>query len=253
MVMRLETVTFDAIDPMALAEFWSDALGGWQLTSPEDGEVNLDPPVPEGASPLAAYPQLSFVRVDEPEVGRTRIHLDLGTESVEHQEEWASRLRMLGATDCDVGQPVDSPFTVLADPEGNPFCVLDPRPEYAEPGTIASIVIAAHDAHALRDLYREATGWNLVKDDADWVMFQRPDGKGPFLDILTRPTMPAETAKNRVHLDVAPSLDLEQAAVVARMEALGARRADVGQQGDESWVVLADQEDNEFCILRPRD
>ncbi|MCU1355929.1 MAG: glyoxalase [Acidimicrobiales bacterium] len=252
MVMRLETVTFDATDPLALAEFWSDALG-WKVVVEDAEEVSLHPPVGADDGPLAAYPQLSFVQDDSPADGRTRVHLDLGTESVEHQEEWASRLRMLGATDCDVGQPDDAPFTVLADPEGNPFCVLDPRPEYAEPGTIASIVIAAHDAHALRDLYREATGWNLVKDDADWVMFQRPDGKGPFLDILTRPTMSSETAKNRVHLDVAPSADEDQAAVVARMEALGARRADIGQQGDESWVVLADQEDNEFCILRPRD
>ena len=253
MVMRLESVTFDAIDPAALAQFWSDALGGWKIDSPGAGEVNLWPPVAAGDSPLAHHPQLSFVEEGTPDEERVRIHLDLGTESVEHQQEWVSRLLLLGATPYDAGQADDSLFTVLADPEGNPFCVLDPRPEYAEPGKIASIVLAAFDAAALRDTYVAATGWTLVRDDPDFVSLQRPDGHGPLLEILTRPTMSPQTAKNRVHLDLAPSADLDQAEVVAELEALGVRQADIGQTGDESWVVLADQEDNEFCILSPRD
>jgi hypothetical protein len=62
--------------------------------------------------------------------------------------------------------------------------------------------------------------------------------------------MPGSDAKDRIHLDVAPAADEDQAAVVARLEALGAVRADVGQNGDESWVVLADPEGNEFCVVR---
>lgn len=252
--MRLESVTIDALDPPALARFWSEALGGWAITEEDGGdEVNVAPPWSDGDDPLARYPELCIVRDPDPSAGRTRIHLDLATSSVEHQREWVDRLRGLGATWADVGQPEDAAFTVLADPEGNPFCVLDPRPEYGEPGSIASIVLAAHDAHALRDVYRVATGWDVVRDDADWITLQRPDGHGPLLEILTRPTMPAETAKNRIHLDMAPGPHDDQAEVVGRALEAGARAAQVGQSGDESWVVLADPEDNELCILRPRE
>jgi hypothetical protein len=58
-----------------------------------------------------------------------------------------------------------------------------------------------------------------------------------------------KTVKNRLHLDFRP---VDQAAEVERLLALGVRRADVGQAGDEPWVVLADPEGNEFCVLGPR-
>src|SRR4051812_25412250 len=158
MAMRLENVVFDAVEPGALGRFWADVLG-WRLVVEAD-EVDVVAPIDD---PIASYPALVFVSDDDPGAGRIRVHLDLVTESVEHQERWVAERLAMGATHSDVGQPADSPFTVLADPEGNPFCVLDPRPEYGEPGQIASIVLAAHDAAALRDVYLEATGWNLVR------------------------------------------------------------------------------------------
>jgi predicted enzyme related to lactoylglutathione lyase len=247
--MRLESVTIDARDPETLARFWADALG-WRTEVHDDGEVDLVPPTDD---PVASFPQLVFVPDGDPDGGRIRVHLDLATASVEHQERWVSDLLLLGATPHDAGQADDAPFTVLADPEGNPFCVLDPRPEYGEPGAIASILLAAHDAAALRDVWVAATGWDLLRDDADLVTLQRPDGAGPLLEIVTRPTMPPETAKNRIHLDVAPTADEDQAAVVARLESVGARQVDIGQEPGLSWVVMADPEDNELCVLSPRD
>ena len=83
-------------------------------------------------------------------------------------------------------------------------------------------------------------------------MLTPADGGFP-LEIITRPTMARGDAKDRIHLDVAPGADEDQAAVVARLEGLGAHRAEVGQRGDESWVALADPEGNEFCVLSPRD
>jgi catechol 2,3-dioxygenase-like lactoylglutathione lyase family enzyme len=249
MAMRLENVTIDARDPAALGRFWADVLG-YRTRIYDDGEIDVVPPVDD---PIAGYPELVFGYDANPGAGRIRIHLDLATESVEHQQRWVSELLAMGATHGDVGQPADSPFTVLADPEGNPFCVLDPRPEYGEPGQIASIVLAAHDAAALRDVYVEATGWTLVRDDPDFISLQRPDGRGPLLEILTRPTMPAETAKNRIHLDVAPSADEDQTQASAVLCELGCRPVDIGQGPDVSWLVLADPEDNELCVLTPRD
>ena len=251
--MRLESVTFDARDTRALGQFWAEALD-WPMTVDDDGVVVVEPPSPTGSEDrVTRYPELVFVPDDDPGAGRQRVHLDLATSSLAHQAEWVERLVALGATHADVGQAADSPWTVLADPEGNPFCVLDPRPEFSEHGSIASIVLAAHQARPLRDVWAAATGWDLACEDDDCVAFRRPNGSGPTFELVTRPTMPHETGKNRIHIDVAPAVKEDQQEVVARLEAAGAERADIGQTGAESWVVLADQEGNEFCVLSPRD
>jgi hypothetical protein len=247
--MRLESVTIDARDPAVVAEFWTKALG-WDADVIDDDEIELIGP---GKSAAARYPTIEVIRVDDPDAGRDRVHLDLASASVGEQEAWVKRLLWLGATHADVGQDPNSLFTVLADPEGNAFCVLDPRREYGEPGSIASIVLAAHEASALRDVWVAATGWDLIRDEPDFVSLQRPDGAGPLFEIITRPTLEPRTAKNRIHIDVAPGADEDQGEVVARLEALGARRVDIGQAEGCSWVVMADPEDNELCVLSPRD
>ncbi|UDY37587.1 VOC family protein [Dermatobacter hominis] len=250
MALRLESFTVDARDPKALAGWWAEALG-WVVCSEDadGGEVNLCERVdPDGSHP---YPELSFVGDGDPDGGQERIHLDLNSSSTADQEATVARLIDMGATRADVGQAPDAPFTVLADPEGNHFCVLDPRPEYAHLGTIAGYTLAAHDAAALRDLWAAATGWTVTRDDPDYVVLTPPDGGTP-LEIITRPTMPRGDAKDRIHIDVAPGPQDDQGAQVDRLVALGARRADIGQTGDESWVVLADPEGNELCVLSPR-
>ena len=241
--MRIESFTVDARDPRALATWWSEAVG-WVICfeSDDGGEVNLCERLdPDGTHP---YPELSFVGDGRPEAGQERIHLDLNSFSTGDQEATVERLLAMGATRADVGQPSDAAFTVLADPEGNHFCVLDPRPEYAHLGSVAAYTVAAHDAAALRDLWATATGWNVTRDDPGYVVLTPPDGSAP-IEIITRPTMPRDDRKDRIHLDV-------QLAAVAELEAVGARRADIGQTGDESWVVMTDPEGNEFCVLSPR-
>lgn len=152
-----------------------------------------------------------------------------------------------------MGQPPDAPFTVLADPEGNAFCVLDPREEYQDTGSLAAIVVAAEDAGALRDFYVAATGWDLVRDEPGYVAFRRPDERGPFLELITREALdPADERKNRTHLDMSPREHEDQAAYVDQLVALGARQVDVGQGPEVTWVVLADPEGNEVCVLSPR-
>ena len=250
MRMRIESFTVDARDPEALAGWWAEALGWVVCSRSDDGaEVNLcEEPDRDGGH---RYPELSFVGDGDPDAGQERIHVDLNSTSTADQEATVARLVDMGATPADVGQAPDAPFTVLADPEGNHFCVLDPRAEYAHLGRVAGYTLAAHDAAALRDVWVAATGWTLTRDDADYVVLTPPDGGAP-LEIITRPTMPRREAKDRIHVDVAPGLDDARAEVVDRLLALGATRADIGQSGDEPWVVLADPEGNEFCVLSPR-
>jgi hypothetical protein len=98
--------------------------------------------------------------------------------------------------------------------------------------------------------WEQALGWRRTYDTEAEIVLEPPagsaeDGVSPDLLFLWVPE--AKATKNRLHLDLRP---LDQAAEVARLEALGARRVDVGQ-GEESWVVMADPAGNEFCVLRP--
>jgi hypothetical protein len=98
----------------------------------------------------------------------------------------------------------------------------------------------------------------VVQDEADGIVTigspmlpERSDHIGPVPPTLTFARVPeGKTVKNRVHLDVSPA-DREQDEEVRRLLELGARRVDVGQ-GDQRWVVLADPEGNEFCVLADR-
>lgn len=106
------------------------------------------------------------------------------------------------------------------------------------------LCIDARDVHALGGWWAEALGWpQEVTDDGD-VILRRPGG-GPNWLFLEVPE--GKTGKNRLHVDLTPD---DQQAEVDRLIALGARRVDIGQ-GEQSWVVLADPEGNEFCVLAP--
>jgi hypothetical protein len=86
-------------------------------------------------------------------------------------------------------------------------------------------------------------------DDGDWAVGP-PDSSVGLLFLVVPDGKPM---KNRLHLDLSPSSPAEQDAEVERLLALGATRADIGQTGSESWVVLADPAGNEFCVLRGAD
>ncbi|HWJ96729.1 MAG TPA: VOC family protein [Acidimicrobiales bacterium] len=190
MTLHIESFTVDARDPLALATWWSEAIGWVICSESEDGvEVDLCERLdPDGGHP---YPELSFVGDGGHGEGQEKIHLDLNSFSTGDQHATVERLIGMGATRADVGQAPDAPFTVLADPEGNHFCVLDPRPEYAHLGSVAGYTVAAHDAAALRDVWATATGWDVTRDEPDHVVLAPPDGSAP-IEIVTRPTMPPQ-------------------------------------------------------------
>ncbi len=99
------------------------------------------------------------------------------------------------------------------------------------------------------DFWEAALGWRRTHDTGDQVVLEPPAGSpedGVAPDILFLRVPGPKAVKNRLHLDLRP---LDQAAEVARLEALGARRADIGQ-GDVSWVVMTDPDGNEFDVLR---
>ncbi|MEV0614718.1 VOC family protein [Nonomuraea sp. NPDC050404] len=244
MALGLFQVNFKARDDSALGRFWARALGGWSVSSEGPGVTNLEPEGFTWPDPDAFY--VDFVAVPDPETVRYRVHLDLATTSDAHQAELVAHLKELGATPADVGQG-DVPWTVLADPEGNVFCVLEPRPIYRDAGPIAAVVIDCADPRALARFWGEAVDWTVHEVSDDHARLRSPKGAGPYLELL-RTTPGAKSVWNRVHIDLVPHPMEAQEAEVARLRALGATTADVGQ-GDVPWKVLADPEGNEFCVL----
>ena len=112
---------------------------------------------------------------------------------------------------------------------------------------INSLTVDCHDPRAVARFWSAALDWPILVDTDDEVMIapfeERHPGVYPIL-FLRNPD--EKRVKNRWHFDLAPD---DQAAEVARLEGLGARRADIGQ-GDVEWVVMADVEGNEFCVLK---
>jgi hypothetical protein len=107
-------------------------------------------------------------------------------------------------------------------------------------------IIDTRDPVRLGRWWREALGWIVANDDPDEYEIRPAPDRLPGLLFAQVPE--AKSVKNRLHLDFRPD---DQDAEVERLLALGARRADIGQ-GDQTWVVLADPEGNEFCVLSNR-
>jgi Glyoxalase-like domain len=115
---------------------------------------------------------------------------------------------------------------------------------------IQNISIDATDPRALASFWEAALGWRRTYEDDDEVVLEPPAGSpedGIVPDVVLLRVEDARVVKNRLHLDLRPA---DQAVEVARLEALGASRIDVGQGDDVTWVVLGDPDGNEFCVLR---
>ncbi|WP_324649923.1 VOC family protein [Georgenia sp. H159] len=126
-----------------------------------------------------------------------------------------------------------------------------------------SVVVDSRDPRALAAWWETVLGWRTVYEADDEVVIVPqhfgdenyftsvpPQQRGQGLVFV--PVPEGKTVKNRLHLDLAPEPDDDHDAEVQRLVDLGAQRIDVGQ-GDVPWVVLADPEGNEFCVLTPRD
>jgi len=118
MSIRVQCLCIDSNDPDKLASFWTDVLG-WRRTHDSDHEVVLEPP--KGSPEDGVAPDLLFLRVPEGKSTKNRLHLDLRPDD---QDAEIRRVEGLGARRVSVGQGADVSWVVLADPEGNEFCIL---------------------------------------------------------------------------------------------------------------------------------
>ena len=111
---------------------------------------------------------------------------------------------------------------------------------------LATIAIDSVNPRPIADFWCEVLGWEVLEEDDELITIGPVDGSWPRIDVVLVPE--GKSVKNRLHLDLRAA-DGSTAAELERLLALGARRVDVGQGDDVPWVVLADPEGNEFCLL----
>lgn len=223
MAARLQSLTVLSPDPERLARFWADLLG-WR----RDGlRVKGDAPF-----------DLVFEATDEERgAGLNQIHLHLSSNAAS-QEDTVDRALGLGASHLDVGQLPEEDHVVLADPDGNEFCVIEAGNSWMA-GTGFLGEVAADGTREVGVFWSEATGWPLVHDE-DGETAIAPPGGGIKIAWGGPPLNPPHD-RNRMHFVLgADDLDAE----VDRLVGLGASVVD--RRDDE--VEMADPDGNELRL-----
>jgi predicted enzyme related to lactoylglutathione lyase/catechol 2,3-dioxygenase-like lactoylglutathione lyase family enzyme len=236
MTSQLVALCFDANDPCRLARFWSGLLG-WEIDDASDGGTLL----PNDDTGF----RLRFLPTSVPKTAQNQMHFDLTSTSLADQQQTVSKAVALGAQHIDIGQLPEEGHVVLADPEGNEFCVIEPGNSFlADCGFIGAL--ASDGSQQVGYFWSEALGWPLVWDQDEETAIRSPLG-GPKISWGGPPLAP-KTGKYRLHFDLAPLTAGDQQAEVDRLVSLGAEQADIGQ-GEVGWAVMVDPDGHEFCVL----
>lgn len=228
MSLTLTAVTFDAHEPERLAAFWA-ALLDRRAERHADGVLLPGTPTQVG---------LRFAPTDAPQEGPHRLHLHLTTEDADDEAATVRRVLEFGGRHLDVGQLPEENHTVLADPEGNPLCVIGPGNSFlAGCGPLGEV--GCEGTREVGLFWAEALGWPLVWNQDEETAVQAPAG-GTKVAWGGPPVAPKH-GRNRQRFDLhADDLYAE----IARLGDLGARPL-THQSG---YVELADSDGNEFIV-----
>jgi catechol 2,3-dioxygenase-like lactoylglutathione lyase family enzyme len=239
MTPRLFALCFDANDPVRLARFWG-ALLKWEPID-DDGIATLLPSDDTGF-------RIRFLPSQQQKNGQNTMHFDLTSTSEDDQQQTVDTALALGGRHIDIGQRGDEGHVVLADPEGNEFCVIEPGNKFlADCGFIGAL--ACDGSQEVGYFWSEALGWPLVWDQDQETAIRSPQG-GPKITWGGPPLMP-KTGKARLHFDLALPVASDQPTEVERLVSLGAILSSVPQHSLRS-VVMADPDGHEFCVLTSR-
>jgi hypothetical protein len=181
-----------------------------------------------------------------PKAAQNPIHFDLTSTSLHDQKSSVADLLSSGARIADVSQLGDEGHVVLADPEGNEFCVIEPGNQFLA----RCPRLGAVNCDGTKELgyfFSAALGWPLVWDQDDETAIQSPTGKGPKITWSGPPLM-TRSRRERIHLHVTPAAGTSADAAVAELLRLGATRLDDDGDACADTVRLADVDGNELCL-----
>ncbi|MFI1093236.1 VOC family protein [Streptomyces sp. NPDC020917] len=237
MTSDLLALCFDANDHARVAGFWAGFLG-WETVEDPRGGLALLPADDTGF-------RLRFVPSQEPKIRQNQIHFDLTSQSPEEQQQSVERALALGGRHIDVGQKPEEGHVVLADPEGNEFCVIEAGNNFLADCPFIG-ALSCDGSQAVGYFWSKALDWPLVWDQDQETAIRSPHG-GPKV-TWGGPPVAAKTGRNRLHFDLAPPAGEDLQAEVDRLVALGATRLGSGP-ADTAQVVMADPDGNEFCVV----
>ncbi|MEU0692218.1 VOC family protein [Streptomyces uncialis] len=238
MTSQLFAICFNATRPSDLARFWSGVLG-WESASGPDDDVAILPPDSAGF-------RIRFLPSREPKTGQNRAHFDLTSTSPEAQRQTVARALEFGGKHIDVGQLPEEGHVVLADPDGNEFCVIGAGNKFlADTGFVGAL--ACDGTQEVGCFWSEALRWPLVWDQDQETAIQSPNG-GTKITWGGPPVAP-KTGPNRLQFELALPADADREAEVDRLLSLGATRTGIGEG---SRVLMLDPDGNEFSVQTPR-
>jgi catechol 2,3-dioxygenase-like lactoylglutathione lyase family enzyme len=236
MRLTLAAVSLDALRPPVVARFWAGVLGTQVLEQVSD-EVCV--------VPLEGTFDLTVRRSDLPKLGPNRIHFDVTTSSQRDMDETVALALELGGRHIDIGQTPDDGHVVLADPEGNELCVIEPGNSFlADTARIGAV--NCDGTQALGYFWSAALDWPLVWDQDEETAIQSPEG-GSKITWSGPPLMPRES-RDRLRLDIAVTDGSELVVATQRLVDLGARWVPVRGQDPVDEVVMTDPDGNEFRL-----
>lgn len=217
MAVTLTALRWFALDPAAQARFWAGVLD-----VPAEGET-VDVP---GFS-------LRFVATDRPKTVQARIHLDLTSTSLEDQRTRVAQVLQLGGRHIDIGQGPAEAHVVLADPEGNELCVIEPDNRFlADTGRIGAV--NCDGTHAVGVFWSRALAWPLVWDEDEETAIQSPAGGTKI--TWSGPPLMERDAPDRISFQLAAQGDED----LAQLVDLGATALGGGR--------FLDPDGNEFVV-----
>ncbi len=237
MTCELVALCVDANDPAALAGFWAAVLGR-EVEDAGSGDVVLPP---DGEPGFA----VRFVPTSERKLGPNQMHFDLASSSPADQAATVARALERGASHLDVGQLPREEHVVLADLEGNEFCVIEAGNGFLA-GTPRIGCLSSDGSPRVGHFWSEALGWPLVWDQDEETAIQSPGG-GSKISWGGPPYTP-RTGEQRWRWHLAPPPGGDQRDEVERLRSLGASRLEGARRLDDA-VTLADPDGNEFRVL----
>ncbi|MFJ7998689.1 VOC family protein [Streptomyces sp. NPDC096310] len=237
MTSHLHALCFDANDPPLLARYWAGVLG-WETSGDPSGGSTLLPNDDTGF-------RIRFLPTEEPKSGPNLMHFDLTSTSLDDQRETVARSLGLGGRHIDIGQLPEEGHVVLADPEGNEYCVIEPGNNFlADCGFVGAL--ACDGSQEVGYFWSEALGRPLVWDQDQETAIRSPHG-GPKITWGGPPLTP-RTGRSRLRFDLAPPVGGDQRSEIDRLVSLGATRTGTGQD-QTGAVTMTDPDGNEFSVL----
>ncbi|WP_111510086.1 VOC family protein [Mycobacterium kyogaense] len=183
-------VVVESQDPLLLGDFWARMV---------ECRLTVDSTTGRCATDLGGNTDVRFVPAVQSHSDANRQHIDLASDSPEHHAALIGRALDLGALRADVGQG-NVPWQVMADPEGNEFCILEPRGEYRQSGSLAAVVTHAEAPLTVGRFWSALVGAPMIRTHPEYTSVRYGGTADPALEFVRHPNPPE--GQGRLHLQL---------------------------------------------------